>query len=204
VDLSDSEYCLPFYRRSIAILEKIEAEPGIKTGVILNRFTEFEREEISPPLTPVLLQVLLEALADLDYIKIQDGKAPQAGSRPAAQDRIALNRRNVPGASSFLWSKPFYQQRTCRDGLPAGHHLSRVASCHRGQRLCAISDGGSRDPGRFSAAVGSVIVLPALIVAALPAAMLSSEPWPETFPRLPCFHQYLLALALIAFQAPSS
>ena len=30
VDLSDSEYAQPFYRRSIAILEKIEAEPNIK------------------------------------------------------------------------------------------------------------------------------------------------------------------------------
>ncbi|MFC2011097.1 hypothetical protein ACFLUR_02265 [Chloroflexota bacterium] len=62
VDLSDSEFCSPFYRRAIAILEKIEAEPGIKTQEILGKFTEFEREGISPPLTPVLVEVLLEVL----------------------------------------------------------------------------------------------------------------------------------------------
>jgi hypothetical protein len=81
VDLSDSEYCRPFYRRAIAILEKIEAEPGIPSGDILKRFTNFEREEISPPLTPVLTEVLLEALQDMDYISIKEGNASYASGR---------------------------------------------------------------------------------------------------------------------------
>lgn len=88
VDLSDSEYCQPFYRRSIAILEKIEAEPGIKTADILKRFTEFEREDVSPPLTPVFLQVLLEALADMAYITINDGKARATGRQPLSRPKI--------------------------------------------------------------------------------------------------------------------
>ena len=97
VDLSDSEFCAPYYRRAIVILEKIEAEPGIKTDEILGRFTEFEREEISPPLTPVLVEVLLEALSDMDYIKIKDGKrTPRAGSRPADQ-RLASRMVLLPG-----------------------------------------------------------------------------------------------------------
>jgi uncharacterized repeat protein (TIGR04076 family) len=82
VDLSDSEYCLPFYRRSMAILGKIKAEPGIRTDDILKKFTEFEREDISPPLTPVLLQVLLEALTDMAYIQITEGRARATGRRP--------------------------------------------------------------------------------------------------------------------------
>ncbi len=85
VDLSDSEYCLPFYRRSIAILDKIEVEPGIKTSDILRKFTDFEREDISPPLTPVLLQVLLEALVDMEYIQIRDGKARATGRQPPSR-----------------------------------------------------------------------------------------------------------------------
>jgi uncharacterized repeat protein (TIGR04076 family) len=85
VDLSDAEYCRPFYRRSIAILEKIEAEPGIRTDAILSKFSEFEREVVSPPLTPVLLQVLLEALSDLEYIKIRDGKAHATGRQPPSR-----------------------------------------------------------------------------------------------------------------------
>lgn len=88
VDLSDSEYCLPFYRRSISILEKIEAEPGIETDNILKRFTDFEREEVSPPLTPVLLQVLLEALTDMGYIKVSDGKVRATGRQPPSRPKI--------------------------------------------------------------------------------------------------------------------
>jgi uncharacterized repeat protein (TIGR04076 family) len=88
VDLSDSDYCLPFYRRSIAILEKIEAEPGIKTGDILKRFSDFEKEEISPPLTPVLLQVLSEALEDLEYIKLSGDKARATGRQPPSRPKI--------------------------------------------------------------------------------------------------------------------
>jgi uncharacterized repeat protein (TIGR04076 family) len=88
VDLSDSDYCLPFYRRSIAILEKIEAEPGIDTGEILKKFSKSEREDISPPLTPVLLQVLLEALEDMDYIKIHEGKATATGRQPTSRPKL--------------------------------------------------------------------------------------------------------------------
>jgi uncharacterized repeat protein (TIGR04076 family) len=88
VDLSDSEYCQPFYRRAIALLEKIKVELGIKTDEILDRFTEFERDEISPPLTPVLLEVILDALIDMNYIKIHDGRAYPTGKEPPSRPKI--------------------------------------------------------------------------------------------------------------------
>jgi uncharacterized repeat protein (TIGR04076 family) len=88
VDLSDSDYAQPFYRREIAILEKIEKEAGIKTGEILNRFTDFERDKISPPLTPVLLEVLLDALLDMNYIEIRDGRAYTTGREPPSRPSI--------------------------------------------------------------------------------------------------------------------
>ena len=78
---------VPFYRRAIAILEKIEAEQGIKAGEILSRFTDFEREEISPPLTPVTVK-LLEALEDMNYIKILDGQAFATGRVPPSRPKI--------------------------------------------------------------------------------------------------------------------
>ena len=88
VDLSDSEYCQPFYRREIAILEKIEKEPGIKVEEILGKFTDFEREKISPPLTPVLVQVLLEALIDMNYIRIAGGQAFATRREPPSRPQI--------------------------------------------------------------------------------------------------------------------
>jgi uncharacterized repeat protein (TIGR04076 family) len=88
VDISDSEYAQPFYRREIAILEKIEKEPGIKTDAIIGRFTDFEREKISPPLTPALLRVLLDALTDMAYIEIRDGGAYATGRQPPSRPQI--------------------------------------------------------------------------------------------------------------------
>jgi uncharacterized repeat protein (TIGR04076 family) len=88
VDLSDSDYAQPYYRREIAILEKIEKEAGIKTDEILDRFTEFEREKISPPLTPVLLEVLLDALVDMNYIEIRDGRVYATGRKPPSRPKI--------------------------------------------------------------------------------------------------------------------
>jgi uncharacterized repeat protein (TIGR04076 family) len=88
IDLSDSEYAQPFYRREIALLQKIEAEPGIKTDEVLDRFTEFERDEIGPPLTPAFLAVLLDALADMKYIKIREGKAYATGKQPPSRPNI--------------------------------------------------------------------------------------------------------------------
>ena len=88
VDLSDSDYCQPFYRREITILEKIEAEPGIKIDEILDRFTEFERGKISPPLTPVLMEVLLDALTDMKYVEIRDGRVYATGKEPPSRPRI--------------------------------------------------------------------------------------------------------------------
>jgi uncharacterized repeat protein (TIGR04076 family) len=88
VDLSDSDYAQPFYRREIAILEKIGKEAGIKTDEILDRFTDFEREKISPPLTPVLLEVLLDALVDMNYIEVRDGRAYTTGREPPSRPQI--------------------------------------------------------------------------------------------------------------------
>jgi uncharacterized repeat protein (TIGR04076 family) len=88
VDLSDSEFCGPFYRRAISLLGKIEAEPGISTEDILARFTTFEREEISPPLTPAFSEVLLEALKDMNYINIIKGKASATGRQPPSRPKI--------------------------------------------------------------------------------------------------------------------
>lgn len=87
-DLSDSDYAQPFYRRAIAILEKVEKEPGIKVADIVSRFTDFEREEISPPLTPILMEILMEALTDMKYIDVRDDKAYATGRQPPSRPKI--------------------------------------------------------------------------------------------------------------------
>jgi uncharacterized repeat protein (TIGR04076 family) len=85
VDLSDSDYCQPFYRRALAILDRIAAEPGIKTPEILERFTPFERDDISPTLTLPFLEVMLAALIEMDYVVPNDGGLCATGKMPPSK-----------------------------------------------------------------------------------------------------------------------
>jgi uncharacterized repeat protein (TIGR04076 family) len=88
VDISDSEYAQPFYRREISILGKIEKEPGIKVSEILNKFTKFELEQIGPPLSQQLFDIMMYALEDMKYIDIKDGKAYPLGKEPPSRPKI--------------------------------------------------------------------------------------------------------------------
>jgi uncharacterized repeat protein (TIGR04076 family) len=70
----------PYYKRQMSILEKIKAEPGISKEKIRDRFSEWEKEVIYPPLTPLILEFLLEELVAVNYIEIRDGKVYPKGS----------------------------------------------------------------------------------------------------------------------------
>jgi hypothetical protein len=58
----------------MAMLEKIKAQPGITKDQILQKFTEWERNEIYPPLTPLVTECLLDEMAHVKYIELRDGK----------------------------------------------------------------------------------------------------------------------------------
>jgi len=75
VDLASGGYTLPFYKREMSILEKVKKNPGMTVDEILKKFTEFERDEIHPPLYNVIVQLMLEELAEVGYIELRDGKA---------------------------------------------------------------------------------------------------------------------------------
>jgi uncharacterized repeat protein (TIGR04076 family) len=85
VDIADSAYAQPFYRREVAILEKIRKEPGIKIDKILDKFSDFEKNGISPPLNPVFLGIVLEALKDMNYIEIRNGSVWATGRQPPSK-----------------------------------------------------------------------------------------------------------------------
>jgi uncharacterized repeat protein (TIGR04076 family) len=72
--LAEVGWFTPYYIREMKILEKIKAEPGLREGEILERFGEWDREEVYPPLTPLILEFLLEELVQTNYIEIVDGK----------------------------------------------------------------------------------------------------------------------------------
>lgn len=65
----------PFYRREMAVLEKIRKEPGMGIDEILKSFTDWERDEIWPPLTSTNVELMLDELQQVDYIELRDGRA---------------------------------------------------------------------------------------------------------------------------------
>jgi hypothetical protein len=75
IDLASGGYTLPYYRREMAIMKKIKSNPGITVNEILEKFTDFERDEIYPPLYPVNVQLMLDELGEVGYIELRDGKA---------------------------------------------------------------------------------------------------------------------------------
>ncbi len=83
-DLASGGFDTPYYMREMSILEKIKDEPGIQTEMIIQRFTNWERDDIFPPLTPVMVELMLDELAETGYIKIVQGKA-------YPQERHSLN-----------------------------------------------------------------------------------------------------------------
>jgi uncharacterized repeat protein (TIGR04076 family) len=86
VDLSDADYCQPFYRRAVAILDRVSGAPGISAEGILANFSSFERDEISPRLTPDFIDVMLNALEDVGYVEIgDDGAIKATGKEPSSR-----------------------------------------------------------------------------------------------------------------------
>jgi hypothetical protein len=73
-DIVDNGFNIPMYNRQMAMLEKLKAEPGMTTEELLQSFTQWEREEINPPLGLAVLGIFLEELETVGYIDMKDGK----------------------------------------------------------------------------------------------------------------------------------
>lgn len=72
--LAEAGFDTPYYRREMSIFEKIKAEPGINANAIIDKFSKWEREEIFPPLTPLMMEMMLDELSEAGYIEIREGK----------------------------------------------------------------------------------------------------------------------------------
>ena len=75
VGLANGGDMLTHYNRAMNILEKIKEEPGMTVDDILNKYTQWEREEIYPPLHPLYVSLVLDEMAVVDYIDMRDGRA---------------------------------------------------------------------------------------------------------------------------------
>jgi uncharacterized repeat protein (TIGR04076 family) len=74
-ELADVGDSIPYYRREMAILDKVRKDPGLDVEGILAKFSAWEKDEIYPPLTSLSAQLFLEELASVGYLELKNGKA---------------------------------------------------------------------------------------------------------------------------------
>ena len=65
------------YEMEMSIVAIISEDPGLTADKILNKLNEQERKQPTPALLPTLagVEIILEELADADYIELKEGKA---------------------------------------------------------------------------------------------------------------------------------
>jgi uncharacterized repeat protein (TIGR04076 family) len=72
-DISDGGYDIPYFRRQMAILQKILRKGKVKAGKIMEEFTRKQIEGIYPVLSPIETEALAEELELMGYLKMSNG-----------------------------------------------------------------------------------------------------------------------------------
>lgn len=73
-DLATAAEGVPFTRRQMTIMDRVHKSGGAyPIAGIMELYTEFERNEIYPPLSDVMVREMIEELESLGYVKIGDG-----------------------------------------------------------------------------------------------------------------------------------
>lgn len=73
-DLADRGDSLPYFRRTMSILDKIVRQPGIAMDKILNEFTSRQINDIYPTLGQNLIAVLVGELELMGYVVVNDDR----------------------------------------------------------------------------------------------------------------------------------
>jgi uncharacterized repeat protein (TIGR04076 family) len=91
-DISECGYDVPYFRRQMAILNKVLRKPGVATDKILGEFSREENEGIYPALSPIMVQALYEELELMGYLEIKEGKAfvPEKGNKKFQEYKAGL------------------------------------------------------------------------------------------------------------------
>jgi len=74
-DLADKGLSIPYFRRQMAILNKVLPRQGIAKEEILHAFSKEEQLEIYPALSEEIMVPLIEELEVLGYMEIKNGNA---------------------------------------------------------------------------------------------------------------------------------
>ena len=91
-DLADKGDCLPYYRRTMSIIDKIIKKPGIAMSKILSEFSKDEINNIYPILGQKIIAVLVGELELLGYVKVDKDRvtATDKGKKKLASFKNSL------------------------------------------------------------------------------------------------------------------
>lgn len=73
-DLADRGDALPYYRRSMTILDKISKKPGIAVDKIINEYSKDERDNIYPSLGQKIVAIIVGEMELLDFVDVKSNK----------------------------------------------------------------------------------------------------------------------------------
>jgi hypothetical protein len=69
----------------MVMLDRILPKPGIAVNDILGLFSKDEIEQIYPPLSPIMVQCLIEDIELIGYVTVENGKVT---ATPKAADKV--------------------------------------------------------------------------------------------------------------------
>ncbi len=94
-DLSEKGFDTPYFRRQMAILAKLARSGPVQAEAIIGLFTRQEAEEIYPPLSPVMVAMLVEELQLLDYVG-KPGADGLSAITPAGEAKLGSFKAGLP------------------------------------------------------------------------------------------------------------
>lgn len=68
-DLADNGDSVTYYRRQMVMMDRMRGKGALSSAEILDLFTEWEKTNIHPVMTPIMVDVLLEELELLGYVE---------------------------------------------------------------------------------------------------------------------------------------
>ena len=91
-DLADKGDSLPYYRRAMSILAKVQKKPGIAMDQILGEFTQEEIRGVYPALGQKIIAALVGELELIGYVEVKDEKvsATEKGLKKIASYKKSL------------------------------------------------------------------------------------------------------------------
>jgi len=96
-DLADRGDALPYYRRSMTLLDKIIRKPGIAIETIINEYTKDDIYTIYPSLGQKIVAILVGELELMDYVDVKDNKvtATDKGKKKLEEFKASLTTEEV-------------------------------------------------------------------------------------------------------------